>query len=107
MPGTTFKLTATVTPADTTDAVTWSSSDETVATVSEDGTVTGIKEGTAVITATAGNVKAECTVTVNVPAYKESLWNTVKKSLKPGKSFTLKATVAPSDTTDAERMVFQ
>ena len=98
--GTTFKLTATVTPADTTDAVTWSSSDETVATVSEDGTVTGIKEGTAVITATAGNVKAECTVTVKVPATKITL-NTVKKSLKPGKSFTLKATVAPSDTTDA------
>lgn len=85
-------MTATVTPADTTDAVTWSSSDETVATVSEDGTVTGIKEGTAVITATAGNVKAECTVTVKVPATKITL-NTVKKSLKPGKSFTLKATV--------------
>ena len=98
--GTTFKLTATVAPADTTDAVTWSSSDETVATVSEDGTVTGIKEGTAVITATAGNVKAECTVTVKVPATEITL-NTVKKNLEPGKSFTLKATVAPSDTTDA------
>jgi hypothetical protein len=57
-------LTATVLPADASlNTVTWSSSDETVATVS-DGTVTGVAEGECVITATAGTKTDDCNVTV-------------------------------------------
>lgn len=56
-------LTATVLPENTTDRVTWHSSDETVAIVSA-CTVTALKKGTAVITATAGGKTASCTVTV-------------------------------------------
>ena len=56
-------LTAAVTPADTTDTLEWTSSDEDVATV-KDGTVTAVKAGTATITAACGSAKAECTVTV-------------------------------------------
>ncbi|MBD5250358.1 MAG: leucine-rich repeat protein [Barnesiella sp.] len=64
--GDTVELTATVTPVDTTDpTVTWTSSDEAVATVGEDGVVTAVGEGEATITATCGNVKAECTVIVS------------------------------------------
>ncbi|MBE6946550.1 MAG: hypothetical protein E7459_10780, partial [Ruminococcaceae bacterium] len=47
--------------------LTWTSSDETVATVDANGNVTGLKEGTAVITATLtsdSSVSATCTVTV-------------------------------------------
>lgn len=51
--GSTTTLTANVTPEGAT--VTWSSSDETVATVSETGVVTGIANGTATITATVDN----------------------------------------------------
>lgn len=58
-------LTATVTPADSTDKVVWSSSDDAVATVDQNGTVTGIAAGEATITATAGEVSATCTVTVS------------------------------------------
>lgn len=59
------KLTATVNPADATDkTVTWTTSDNKVATVAADGTVTAVGEGTAVITATAGGKTAQCTVTV-------------------------------------------
>ena len=58
--GDTETLEATVTP-DTN--VTWTSSDETVATVT-DGTVTAKKAGTATITAKAGDQTATCTVTV-------------------------------------------
>ena len=61
--GDTETLTATVTPADTTDTVEWSSSDETVATV-ENGVVTAVGRGTATITATAGGASATCTVEV-------------------------------------------
>lgn len=57
-------LTATVTPENAPDkTVTWTSSDPEVATV-EDGKVTGIKEGKAVITASANGKSAECKVTV-------------------------------------------
>lgn len=63
----TAKLTATVTPDDAVSKdVTWTSSDDKIATVAADGTVTAVKQGTATITATAfGGVKAELPVTVN------------------------------------------
>lgn len=63
--GATKQLTATVTPEDATDkTVTWSSSDEGVATVN-DGLVTAVAAGSAVITATASGHEAKCNVTVN------------------------------------------
>ncbi len=43
--------------------ITWTSSDEAVATVSE-GVVTGVSGGTVVITARCGELTAQCTVTV-------------------------------------------
>ena len=49
--GETFKLTATVTPNDATNqAVTWSSSDESVAIVDSEGNVTAVAPGSATIT---------------------------------------------------------
>lgn len=57
--GMTATLTATVTVGEGgLDAVNWSSSDEAIATVDENGVVTGVKEGTATITATTQNVDA-------------------------------------------------
>ena len=60
-------LKATLTPANTTDAVSWSSSNDTVATVSDDGLVTAVGAGSATITATAGAVSDSCTVKVSLP----------------------------------------
>lgn len=60
-------LTATVTPDNATDkTVTWSSDDESVASVSN-GKVKGLAEGSATITAKAGNKTATCSVTVTRP----------------------------------------
>ena len=62
--GDSLTLKATVEPTDSLDAVTWSSSDNTVATVDANGKVTAIGAGKATITATAGNQTATCEVTV-------------------------------------------
>jgi uncharacterized protein (TIGR02145 family) len=60
-------LTAIVTPDNATDkTVTWTSSDASKATVAN-GTVTAVAEGTATITAKAGNQTATCVVTVKDP----------------------------------------
>lgn len=64
-------ITATKTPANTTDVLSWSSSDETVATVNG-GVVTPIGLGTCVITATCGDQTATATITVAItyiPSY--------------------------------------
>ncbi|MCC8132130.1 MAG: Ig-like domain-containing protein [Tannerellaceae bacterium] len=66
-PGNSYQLTATVQPTSATNqSVSWSSSDESVATVTNDGTVTAVEEGTATITVTTaeGGYTATCTVTV-------------------------------------------
>ena len=60
----TYTLTATVAPTEATDkTVTWTSSESTIAKV-ENGKVTALKEGTATITAKAGDKTATCKVTV-------------------------------------------
>ena len=63
--GASKRLSATVAPANATDrAVSWKSSDTSVATVDASGNVKAVKAGTATITATAGGKSASVTVTV-------------------------------------------
>ena len=76
----TSTLTATKTPADTTDSVIWTSSDSDVATVAN-GVVTAVGCGTAVITATCGEQSDSCTVTVTHVA---TLGYTINKYLGKG-----------------------
>ena len=56
--------TLTATLENSTEAIVWTSSDESVAKV-DDGVVTAYKGGTATVTATAGSVNATCTVNVS------------------------------------------
>lgn len=63
----TFELEATVTPNDATNkSVTWSSSNENVATVDSNGVVSGVASGNATITVTTtdGGFTAQCSVSV-------------------------------------------
>lgn len=65
-PTTTQPLSATVAPDNATDkTVAWESSDERIATVDAEGVVTAVAEGTATVTARAGEAAAECRVTVS------------------------------------------
>lgn len=59
-------------PAQSSISVTWTTSNEDVATV-EDGEVTAVGAGTAVITASVDGTKLTCSVTVNYPAGEEGV----------------------------------
>lgn len=59
-----FRIPATIVPADDTAVITWTSSNEAVATVAADGAVTPRSIGTTVITATCGELQAQCTVKI-------------------------------------------
>jgi len=63
--GATETLVPTLTPADTTDEVLWTSSNENVATVL-DGVITAVGVGSATITVTCGQQTATCSVAVAV-----------------------------------------
>ena len=99
----TIQLTATVQPSDAADkTVTWTSSMQSVATVSNSGLVTAVSEGETTITATAGSKSATCKVSVSskpVPVESVSLDNATL-SLTEGDTYTLVATVNPSNATD-------
>ena len=93
-------LTATVTPANATDkTVTWSSSDNSVATVSN-GVVIAHKLGSATITAKAGEKTATCEITVEATPVTSITLDKTSVSLKVKETVTLTATVAPDDATD-------
>lgn len=63
--GETCKLNATTSNA---SALTWKSSRKSIAVVDENGLVTGLKPGETIITATADQTKAMCSITVKAPA---------------------------------------
>ena len=102
--GDTITLSAEVLPYDTTYSknVSWSSSNEAVATVSADGTVTAKSAGTAIITATSENgMTASCTITVEkkfIPITEVYL-DKSSATLTEGDTATLTATVLPENTT--------
>jgi len=84
MKGDTSQLTATINPTNATaKTVTWSSSDDTIASVDSTGKVTAKKAGSATITASAGGKSASVTVTVTkstndvIYVTKPSGWSTV------------------------------
>jgi uncharacterized protein YjdB len=104
--GTSKTLSVKYDPADTTDnkAVTWESSDKSVATVDANGTVKALKEGTATITATTADGKhtASCTVTVKEIHLTDVKLDEMKNpsELFKGEKHQIKIGLNPIDTTD-------
>lgn len=86
-------------PDDTTDdrTVTWTSSNEDVATVDEDGVVTPVAPGTAYIKAKVGDKEASCEVEVKVPL--KGITIKEETELLKGKYEELTVTYNPADAT--------
>ena len=102
--GNTATLTATVNPESATDkTVTWTSDKPEIAAV-EGGTVTAKAEGTAIITAKAGDKTATCTVTVAKAdvAVESVTLDKTSLDLKTGDNTTLTATVNPESATNKD-----
>ena len=101
--GETLQLNASVSPSTATNKeVTWSSSQQSVASVSSAGLVTAVGEGTATITASSGGKQGSCTVSVSkghVPVAKIELDKT-ELSLYEGEEGVLTAIVQPEDATE-------
>ena len=103
--GETQSLTATVTPDNATDkSLSWSSSNNSVATISSDGQVTAVSAGSATITVKTndGGKTATCTVTVKAKVISVTgvSLNTTSLTMTEGDTQTLTATVSPSNATD-------
>lgn len=98
--GSSQKLTATVLPAGASDkSVTWTSSDESIATVDANGNVTGITTGLATITATTNdgsNLSASCAVTVSGITANAIRLDKTELEMSAGQSYKLTATVLPA-----------
>ena len=83
------RIQATMTPKNTTDKITWKSSDTKIATVNSTGLVVGVSAGKATITAqTTSGAKATCAVTVIGEQY-VSLCVDSKKAITNGTKTTI------------------
>lgn len=104
--GQSVNLKANITPANTTDTITWKSNKAKIATVNANGLVSAKKKGTAKITATAtSGKKATITVIVQkkqVKAKKVTL--KAKKTMKRGK--TIRVTVALKSAKSTDTLSF-
>ena len=84
--------------------VTFSSSNENVATVSNSGLVTGISSGQTTITATAeaenGTINATMNITVSNIAVASVSLDSTTASIKAGRTITLVATISPNNATN-------
>ena len=105
--GQTAQLTATVQPGNADNqAVTWSSSDNTIVSVDATGKITANTKGSATITVTTadGGKTATCTVTVTEPAAPVAVTgvtlNKNNTTIYTGRTETLTATIQPADATN-------
>ena len=93
-------LSARVSPEAASDrAVSWSSSDRSVATVDKAGTVHGLRPGTATVTATAEGKSGTCAVTVKAKTINvtEVTLDKTELTLTEGEAEALTATVKPDN----------
>ena len=96
-------LPAVVTPGNTTETVTYESSDPTIFTVDALGKVTGLKAGTATLTAKVEGFTATTTITVEEkPVTGLTVQEGRSVKLGKGKTITLHPVIVPEDATNKD-----
>ena len=108
--GQTDTLKVTYSPSNTTDNkdITWTSSDETIATV-KNGVVTAVSDGTATITAAVGKKSASCKIKVYTPVPLESITlseQNLNWDITLQDETTLTVTYNPVETTDDKKVTW-
>lgn len=101
--GSTKSLIPIITPSNATfKSVRFESSNPSIATVDENGVVRGLKEGTVSITATTNRNRLKATTTIIVKYINATSVkvNTTNVNIAKNETFTLVATVLPSDATN-------
>lgn len=97
-------ITATLTPSNTTDILTYSSNNKSVATVDNNGIVTAVGNGSCTITATCGSIIKTCTVSVSgittTVAVTGVTLDKSTASVSIGETVTLIETVQPTNATN-------
>ena len=111
--GQTYQLTATITPSDTSESkdITWTSSNNSIASVSSDGTVTAVGnvgDTKATIRATSSNPAyyAECVVDIVIPITSVNMDET-PITLNKGDERQLSFTYEPANTTQNKTITWE
>lgn len=105
--GQTIQLHVEKDPIDTsnTEAILWTSSNESIATVDQSGVVTGVGNGTAIIKASCGGFEVTCEVTVLVHIESIEITNG-NITLYKGQSEVLDVKFNPSDFSDSKTLIW-
>ena len=96
--GKTMKLKPVLVPKNSTEKISYSTSNKKVAAVNAKGVITGKKAGTAKITVKSGSKKYVITVKVTKVKTAKLSGIPAKKSIKKGKTYKLKAVVTPKNS---------
>ena len=102
--GTQEQLRAIIEPHDANQAVTWTSSNPSVATVTENGLVNALSLGEATIKVSSqaeGEKTNSCKITVVIPVSSVSIDGCVMQALQPGQTRALAAKVEPEGASQA------
>lgn len=103
--GDSVQLAITISPEDCNSDVTWSSSDESVATVRNDGVLKAVKSGECTATVKIGNIEKTCRVIVRGRNY--GLRLTGEKTLKIGTTMLLTCMDTDNRSIKAEELKWQ
>lgn len=105
--GATLQLVATITPVDATNnGLSWTSSNEAVATVSDNGLVAAVSEGETIITVTTadGGKTASCAISVLPVPITAIAINPVSTTIKEGQTQSLELVFTPASSTASKEL---